>query len=51
MHLAGHEVHIGSEVIVSFQRLRMIDKIGDVYRWSGQRNVAQARVCPVMSPQ
>ena len=51
LHLAGHgcalagKVHMKSEVIVSFQRLGMMDKIGDVHRYSSQHNEAQARTC------
>ena len=51
LHLAGHgralagEVHTKSEVVVSFQRLGMMDKIGDVHRHSSQHNEAQARMC------
>ena len=42
--MAG-EVHTKSEVIVSFQILGMMDKIGDVHRHSIQHNEAQARTC------
>lgn len=39
-YASAGRVHIESQVPVSFQRLRRIDDIGDVYRCCGQVSVA-----------